>query len=172
MQNAVSVGQVPGIELTHLIQTFFCLSLHAQLEKRLLLVGIDRLSPKPKLSKGESGLSQSSGSFWKMKEIISQEEICPSSRQERWGRSWAVAHHGGSRDGPAQPHERLSPAASRGHSTAGTWPGTDRGGSLFYQASWGQTDSNQLHAKQANEAQSRPKKSTLSEMPIHWDRQH
>lgn len=63
MQNAVSAGQVLGIEhdLSH--PDFFCLSLNAQLEKRLLSVGIDRLSPKPKLSKGESELCQSSGSY-------------------------------------------------------------------------------------------------------------
>lgn len=87
MQNAVSAGQVPGIEhgLPH--PDFFCLSLHAQLEKRLLSVDIDRLSPKPKLSQGESGLSQSSGSYWKIKEIASREGICPTSWKERWAGS-------------------------------------------------------------------------------------
>lgn len=72
------------------------LSLHAQVEKRLLSVDIDRLSPKPELSKGESGLNQSSGSYRKMKEIASQEDTCPTSWKERWGRIWGVAHHGAS----------------------------------------------------------------------------
>lgn len=96
MQNAVSAGQVPGIEHELPHPDFFCLSLHAQVEKRLLSVDIDRLSPKPELSKGESGLSQSSGSYRKMKEIASQEGICPTSWKERWGRIWGVAHHGAS----------------------------------------------------------------------------
>lgn len=83
MQNAVSAGQVPGIEHKLPHPDFLCLSLHAQVEKRLLSVDIDRLSPKPELSKGESGLTQSSGSYRKMKEIASQEDTCPTSWKER-----------------------------------------------------------------------------------------
>lgn len=98
------------------------LSLHAQIEKRLLLVGIDRLSSKPKLSKGESGLSQTSSSFWKMKEIASHEDIHPTSWKERWGSSWGVAHRGSSRftqAGPGHPCQRLCPPASPGCAAAG-----------------------------------------------------
>lgn len=87
MQNAVSAGQVPGTEHDLPHPDFFCLSLHAQVEKRFLSVDIDTLSAKPKLSKGRYGLSQSRGSFWKMKEIASLEDICPTSGKERWGGS-------------------------------------------------------------------------------------
>lgn len=162
MQNAVSAGQVPGIEhgLPH--PDFFYLSLHAQLEKRLLSVDIDRLSPKPKLSQGESGLSQSSGSYWKIKEIASREGICPTSWKERWARSWGIAQ------GPPGSHRlgQFIPVGGCIHlpATAGMWPGTRVVYSLFNQASWRQTDSNQLPSKQANEAWPSTKKSTLLEM--------
>jgi len=45
------------------------------MEKRVLSVDADRPSPKSRLSKGEIGLSQISGSYWWMKEIASQEDI-------------------------------------------------------------------------------------------------
>lgn len=167
MQNAVSAGQVPGIEHDLPHPDFFCLSLHAQLEKRLLSVDIDRLSSKPKLSKGESGLSQSSSGIWKMKEIASQEDIHPTSWKERWGSSWGAVHSGSSwfsQAVPVHPCQRLCPPASPDCAAAGMRPGTGVGDSVLYQASWRQTDSNQLPSKQANEAQPSAKKSTLLEM--------